>query len=81
MVLVFWTCQVLAGEHIPVLDDLAFVVETKYIDASSFLTKHVEVTHMYKCQISIDRDALNLAGNSPCGLQESSTPSETWGLC
>src|SRR5258708_3690974 len=46
------------------LDDLAFSVEAKDVNASSFLAGPVQVTHVYEGQISIDGDTLHLAGNA-----------------
>ena len=46
------------------LDDLAFAVEAKDVNASSFLAGPVKVTHVYEGQISIDGDSLHLARNA-----------------
>ena len=49
------------------LDDLAFSVEAKDVNGSSFLAGPIQVTHVYEGQISIDGDTLHLARN-PAGL-------------
>src|SRR5271154_6109562 len=46
------------------LDDLAFRVEAKDVNASSFLAGPIQVTHVYEGQISIDGDTLHLARNA-----------------
>jgi hypothetical protein len=46
------------------LDDLAFAVEAKDVNASSFLAGPIQVTHVYEGQISIYGDTLHLARNA-----------------
>src|SRR5882672_9514921 len=50
------------------LDDLAFAVEAKDVNASSFLAGPIQITHVYEGQISIDGDTLHLARNAACLL-------------
>jgi hypothetical protein len=54
------------------LDYLAVRVEAEDVDTRSFLTSPVQVTYVYKGQISIDGDAFDLAGYAPglLGIQE-----------
>src|SRR5271169_6741519 len=51
-------------QHIPVLDDLAIHIKAEDIDTSGFLPSPVKVTHMYKREVAINRDAFHLAGNA-----------------
>ena len=47
------------------LDDLAVGIETEDVNTCGFLASPVQVAHMHKGQIPINRDALDLAGDRP----------------
>src|SRR5208282_2253981 len=52
-------------QHIPVLDHLAVSVEAEDVDACGFLAPPVQVTHVHKGEVAIDRDAFDFAGYAP----------------
>jgi hypothetical protein len=46
------------------LDDLAFAVEAKDVNASSFLAGPIQITHVYEGKIPVDGNTFHLAGNA-----------------
>src|SRR5882724_347621 len=46
------------------LDDLAFAVEAKDVNASSFLAGPIQITHVYDGKIPVDGNTFHLAGNA-----------------
>jgi hypothetical protein len=46
------------------LDDLAFAVEAKDVNASSFLAGPIQITHVYEGEIPVDGNTFHLAGNA-----------------
>ena len=52
------------------LQDLACLVEAENVDARSLLTEQAQVSHMHKCQIAVDGDALHLARDAAGLLQK-----------
>src|SRR5258708_9304708 len=46
------------------LDDLAFAVEAKDVNASSFLAGPIQITHVYEGKILVDGNTFHLAGNA-----------------
>ncbi len=57
-------------QHIPVLYNLAVGIKAKDIDACGFPTGEVQVARMYKRQIAVDRDTLDLAWKTTGLLDE-----------
>ena len=51
-------------KDIPMLDDLAFAVEAKDVNASSFLAGPIQITHVYDGKIPVDGNTFHLAGNA-----------------
>jgi hypothetical protein len=51
-------------KDIPTLDDLAFAVEAKDVNASSFLAGPIQITHVYDGKIPVDGNTFHLAGNA-----------------
>jgi len=48
-------------QHVPMLNDLAFVVEAEDVHARVFLAAPVQIPHMDERQVSVNRHALDLA--------------------
>ena len=53
-------------KDIPMLDDLAFAVEAKDVNASSFLAGPIQIPHVYKGKIPVDGNTFHLAWNAAC---------------
>jgi hypothetical protein len=51
-------------KDIPMLDDLAFAVEAKDVNACSFLAGPIQITHVYEGKIPVDGNTFHLAGNA-----------------
>jgi hypothetical protein len=52
-------------QHIPVLDNLAIVIEAEDVDSSGFLATPIQIAHVHKGEISIYLYALDLAWDAP----------------